>query len=133
MSFMGARVAVKPCNGEFLSFECSGKLTSVNCCDDAVPEIIFSVPLAINNAYIQTHTRDMITVRENGHLGIKSRTEQISESELFDFICLGLNRVAIRAHNGMFVSFKPDQNKLMCADSSSIGPNETFEVIVVFK
>jgi|GEM_PF-4323546 len=133
MSFMGARVAVKPCNGEYLSFESHGNLTSIDCCDDTVPEIIFSVPLAINNAYIQTHTRDMVTVRENGQLGIKSGKENISESELFDFICLGLNRVAIRAHNGRFVSFNAEKDKMLCAVSESIGPNETFEVIVVFK
>ncbi len=132
MSFMGARVAVKPCNGEYLTFKRKGGLTSV-ICDDTAPEIIFSVPLTLNNAYIQTHTRDLITVKSNGLLGIKSNSENISENDLFDFICLGLNRVAIRAHNGNFVSFRPDRNKSLCACSETIGPNETFEVIVIFR
>ncbi len=132
MSFMGARVAVKPCNGEYLTFKRKGGLTSV-ICDDTAPEIIFSVPLALNNAYIQTHTRDLVTVKSNGLLGIKSNSENISENDLFDFVCLGLNRVAIRAHNGNFVSFRHDRNKSLCACSETIGPNETFEVIVIFR
>lgn len=132
MSFTGARVAVKLSNGEFLSYKRNGSLTSVNC-DDSTHEIIFYVPAALNNAYIQIHSRDLISVRDNGQLALKSNRENISENDLFDFICLGMNRVAIRAHNGKFVSFHPERNKMLCAGSDTIGPNETFEVIVIFR
>lgn len=133
MSFVGARVAVKTCNGEYLCHGGNGALTSVGCCDDSRQDIIFNVPMAVTGTFIQTHTRDLISMGDNGELLVKSNNEAISNTELFDFICLGMNRVAIRAHNGKFLSFRENENKALCACSEAIGPNEIFEVIVVFR
>jgi hypothetical protein len=133
MSFVGARVAVKTSNGEFLSYGGDGALQCVSSCDDSRQDIIFNVPMAVTGTFIQTHTRDLVSVGDTGELGVKLNKEAISNTELFDFICLGMNRVAIRAHNGKFLSFKENENKTLSASSDTIGPNETFEVIVVFR
>lgn len=132
MSFMAARVAVKTSNGEYLCLDGKEGLTSV-CCDESRPDIIFTVPAALSGAYIQTHTRDLLSVGDDGLLKIKSNNESMEISEVFDFICLGMNKVAIRAHNGKFVSFRSDDNKMLRAAGEAIGPDEIFEVIVVFR
>ncbi|HEX2926286.1 MAG TPA: fasciclin [Ruminiclostridium sp.] len=131
MSFTLARVIVKASNGEYLSIDDNGGLTSVGY-DESRHDIIFTVPSALSGAYIQTHTRDLLSVGKDGLLKIKSNSENISTTDLFDFICLGLNKVAIRAHNGKFLSMDNNKKKLRAA-GGSIGPDETFEVIVVFR
>ncbi|ACL76487.1 fascin domain-containing protein [Ruminiclostridium cellulolyticum] len=132
MSFMGARVAVKVSNGEYLCIEESNSLRA-GMYDEMRKDIIFTVPAALSGAYIQTHTRDLLSVADDGTVKIKSNKELIANTESFDFICLGMNKVAIRAHNGKFVSFQKDVNKKLCAASDTIGPDEIFEVIVVFR
>ncbi|EPR14126.1 fascin domain-containing protein [Ruminiclostridium papyrosolvens] len=133
MSFMGARVAVKTSNGEYLCIEENDALLTSGMYDETRHDIIFNVPAALSGAYIQTHTRDLLSVADDGMIRIKSNNESITINETFDFICLGMNRVAIRAHNGKFVSYQKDKNKKLCAASDTIGPDEVFEVIVIFR
>ncbi len=133
MSFMGARVAVKASNGEYLCIEENDALLTSGMYDETRHDIIFTVPAALSGAYIQTHTRDLLSVADDGLLRIKSNNESITNNETFDFICLGMNKVAIRAHNGKFVSYQKDNNRKLCAGSDAIGPNEVFEIIVVFR
>ncbi len=133
MSFMGARVAVKTSNGEYLCIENSNDLLTSGMYDETRHDIIFTVPAALNGAYIQTHTRDLLSVAADGLIKIKPNNQSITNNETFDFICLGMNKVAIRASNGKFVSYKKDNNKKLCAVSDTIGPDEIFEIIVVFR
>lgn len=133
MSFMGARVAVKTSNGEYLCIEKINNLLTSGMYDETRHDIIFTVPAALSGTYIQTHTRDLLSVADDGHIRIKSNNESITNTETFDFICLGMNKVAIRANNGKFVSYKKDNNKRLCAVSDTIGPDEIFEIIVVFR
>ncbi|WP_024831469.1 fascin domain-containing protein [Ruminiclostridium josui] len=133
MSFMGARVAVKASNGEYLCIEKNDALLTSSRYDETRQDIIFTVPAALSGAYIQTHTRDLLSVADDGLVRIKSNNEAITNNETFDFICLGMNKVAIRAHNGKFVSYKRDNNRKLYAASNTIGPDEIFEVIVVFR
>lgn len=130
---MGARVAVKTSNGEYLCIEKVNNLLTSGMYDETRHDIIFTVPAALSGTYIQTHTRDLLSVADDGHIRIKPSNESITNTETFDFICLGMNKVAIRANNGKFVSYKKDNNKKLCAVSDTIGPDEIFEIIVVFR
>jgi hypothetical protein len=133
MSFIGARVALKACDGKFLSINSDGTLKMKECNNDMDPEIIFCVPLAVNNVFVQTYTREFVSVNSNGEISLVPCSHQLGAQESFDFLCLGMNRVAIKAHNGKFISAVKNKNGLLMATSDGISQDQIFEVILVFR
>jgi hypothetical protein len=135
MSFIGARLAIKTLDGKFVSFDENNCLKLKECSNDLDPEIIFYCPLAVSNVFVQAHNREFVSVNVNNEISSVPCSHQLSETEAFNFICLGMNRVAIQAHNGKFLSVATNKNGngRLTADSDGITQDETFEVILVFR
>ncbi|MDP4094871.1 MAG: fasciclin [Bacillota bacterium] len=132
MSFIGARVAIKAHDGKFLTID-NGSLKLKECDNELSHEITFYVPLAVNNVFVQAYTREFVSVKDNGEIGLVPCDYNLGQNEAFNFICLGMNRAAIVANNGKYVSAVNDKLGTVMASSASIGENETFEVILVFR
>ncbi len=133
MSFIGARVALKASNGKYLSIDGRGGLKLKDCSDDFGPEITFFVPLAVDKVFVQTHTREYVSLRDTGELELTPNSNTIGHTEAFDFICVGANRVAIKGHTGKYLGLHGAQNDLLRAVSDDIGADQTFEVIPIFR
>jgi hypothetical protein len=135
MSFIGARVAIKTSDGKFLCIDDKGSLKLKVCNNDLDPAITFSVPLAVNNVFVQAYTREFVSVNNNGEIVLVPCNHPLSEQESFNFLCLGMNRVAIQAHNGKFISTGKENKKkgTLLANSVDISDEETFEVILIFR
>lgn len=130
MPFFGSRVALKS-GTEVLTFESSTNallFTTYNS-KDTRAEIVFYVPSALNNAYVQACTRQFVSIDSAGRVILKPVGSTISPEDTFNFVCLGMNLVAIQASNGKYI--RRDVNSLI-ADKTSPGDTEIFEAIVVF-
>lgn len=132
MSFIGARIALRAYNGKYLCSGDNGTLKLSNC-SDMSPEIIFFVPLASSNVYVQNHKREFVSVKDDGGMQLLQIDSPLGTKEAFDFFCLGANRAAVRAHNGKYMSVQNTPADTLAANSDSIGQKETFEVIPVFR
>ncbi len=132
MPFIGSRVALKS-GSEVLTRVSDGTNGSLSftpySLEDTREDIVFYVPSALNNVYVQACTRQFVTIDTTGKIGLKAVGSTISQEDTFNFVCLGMNIVAIQASNGKFVI---KSGTGLIADKTTIGDTEKFEVIIVF-
>jgi hypothetical protein len=129
MPFIGSRVALKS-GTEVLTSDSSTNSVSFTTYNpkDTREEIVFYVPSALNNVYVQACNRQILSIDSTGRVVLKPVGSTISATDTFSFVCLGMNLVTIQASNGKYV--RQDGTNLI-ADQVVPGDTETFEVVLV--
>jgi hypothetical protein len=132
MPFIGSKVALKSPSGEFLTYESGSLKFSTYNAGGCSPEIMFHVPSALYDVTVQTYTREFVSVDASDNVVVVPCNYNLGLTETFTFICLEMNFVAIKAGNGKYVKLDT-KTKTLSAVSTSIGQDETFEVIPVLR